>query len=187
MGLDKVVEEIKENAQKEAEGILEEARKQADSIIKQSREKVSESRKEMERESKQLIKQIESRNITIRKTRKRELLLKTKKEIMDGIYERFLEELKNSKGKEKEKVYKRLASLAKNQMKNPRKVYVNPNDFSVVRKVYKGVHAEKKEMNGGFMLESEDGREFVDFRFETLVELLKERTLKNLSKILFGG
>ncbi|UCC91932.1 MAG: hypothetical protein JSV39_01555, partial [Candidatus Aenigmatarchaeota archaeon] len=143
--------------------------------------------KEMESEMESEIKQIEMRNLTMRKTREKELLLKTKRDIMEGVYGKFLEYLRNAKGKEKEGIYRKLLALARKQMRSPKIMYVNPKDAGTAKRASRGVQVRKKGMEGGFMLESADGKEFVDFRFETLVELIRERTLKNTSKILFGG
>jgi vacuolar-type H+-ATPase subunit E/Vma4 len=187
MGLSRVVGEIKENAEKEAEAIVREAEKEAEAILSESARIVRERGKEMESEMEKEIKQIEMRNSTMRKTRKKELLLKTKRDVMEGVYGKFLEILGNAKGREKEGIYRKLLALAREQIRNPKIMYVNPKGTGTAKKVFRGVQIRKRKMKGGFILESDDRKEFVDFRFETLIELLKEKTLKNISKILFGG
>lgn len=187
MGLEKVVVEIKENAERKAEGMVREAEKEAERIIREAKERAKQAKKGIEKENEQAIRQIEMRNLTIRKARKKELVLKAKKEMMDEVYMRFLVNISKSKGRKRETIYRKLASIAKKQMKRPGVVYMDPKDSGLSKKVWKGLRFRKKEMKGGFMLESDDGKEFVDFRFETLNGLLKEKTLKDVSRMLFGG
>jgi len=173
-------------ADKEAQGILGEGRREGERITEETKKRLKEYEDAVKMERDNAFEQINIRSQTVMKKQLKEFAMNTKKEMVEMVYREFLDYLKSMRADERTKIFKMMAESTKSQISRPRVVYAKKDDIALAKKLFKGLEVRTKEMEGGFMLESGDGKEMVDFRFETLVELLKGRTLKNVSKTLFG-
>ncbi len=187
MGLNRVVREIKENAKKEAERIIREGKDEAENILRQAEEGVKKRLKEIKEDAENRKKQTELRSRTLTKIRTKELALGMKKEAVERVYQEFLAFLKNMKGREKERTFRSMIRLARKQIGEPETIYVRKEDSAFAKKIFREFQIKTKDIEGGFILESKDGKEMVDFSFEAILEMLKGKTLKSVSRVLFGG
>lgn len=186
MGLNKVADEIRLNAEREAQRIISEGKREGDRILEETKKRLREYEETTRKEMNSSVEQINMRNQTITQKRMKEFAMNIKKEVVEKVYQQFLDYLKNAKGNERTRIFRKMITSAKKQISKPQIVYVRQEDTAIARKLFKGLQVKTKDMDGGFMLESGDGKEIVDYRFETLVELLKGKTLRNVSKTLFG-
>ena len=187
MGLNKVATEIRQNAEKEAQRVVGEGKSEGQKILDEARKRVKEQEAAMRKEIEAELRQIDVKIQTLMKKQTREFEMNAKKELVEKVYQEFLDHLRNMKGGERERIFKQMARQTKDQINNPKTVYARKEDASLAKKLFRGMHVITKDMDGGFVLESGDGKEAMDFRFETFIELLKGRTLKSVSKTLFGG
>jgi vacuolar-type H+-ATPase subunit E/Vma4 len=186
MGLNKVAIEIRVTAQKEAHRITSEAKNEGQEIIDEARNRVKEQESLIRSEMESAFRQIEARNQTLIRKRMKDFEMNAKKELVERVYQGFMENLKKAKTGERERMFKRMLSAARKSIEKPKTVYVKREDSSLARKMFRGLEVKTKEMDGGLVLESSDAKEMIDFRFETLIDLMKSRTLKNVSRMLFG-
>jgi V/A-type H+-transporting ATPase subunit E len=186
MGLNKVADEIRLNAEREAERIVGEGRKEGERILEEAKKRLKEREEDAKKEIASSVEQITIRNQTLTQKRMKEFVMNTKREAVEKVYVEFLASLKTAGSGEKEKMFRKMQAGAKSQIAKPETVYVRREDAPLAKKLFRGIEVKSKDMEGGFMLESGDGKEIVDYRFETVVELLKGKTLKNVTKTLFG-
>ena len=173
-------------ADKEAQGILDEGRREGDKLIEETKKRLKEYENAMKNEMENAVGQINVRSQTVMKKQLKEFAMNTKKEMVEMVYNEFLDYLKNMKGDERTRIFRKMAESTKSQISKPGVVYARKEDTVLAKKLFGRLEIRTQEMEGGLMLESSDGKEMVDFRFETLVELLKGRTLKSVSRIMFG-
>jgi vacuolar-type H+-ATPase subunit E/Vma4 len=186
MSLNKVASEIRMKADKEVQSILGEGRREGDKIIEETKKRLKEYENAMKIETENALGQINMRSQAVMKKQLKDFAMNTKKEMVELVYNEFLDYLKTMKGDERTRIYRKMAESMKSQISKPGVVYVRKDDTALAKKLFSGLKIRTQEMEGGLMLESKDGKEMVDFRFETLVELLKGRTLKSVSRIMFG-
>ncbi|MBE0521915.1 MAG: V-type ATP synthase subunit E [Candidatus Methanoperedenaceae archaeon] len=183
MGLEAIVEEIKARGKAEANKISKEAKKEASQIIAdaQSRaEKIKETKKEAVAADIQRLKQQElsSANLEVKRA-----LLNARKEILDIVYEKAVEAIRNFPAEKNEELLK--AIIEKNEAGNS-KVYSRSEDKAVVNKLTKLKYAGEIDCIGGVVIENEDGRVYLDFKYDTILKETSEQSLKQVSDILFG-
>ncbi|MFU8767560.1 MAG: V-type ATP synthase subunit E family protein, partial [Candidatus Methanoperedens sp.] len=77
------------------------------------------------------------------------------------------------------------AIIEKNEAGNS-KVYSRSEDKAVVNKLTKLKYAGEIDCIGGVVIENEDGRVYLDFKYDTILKETSEQSLKQVSDILFG-
>jgi V/A-type H+-transporting ATPase subunit E len=183
MGLEAIVEEIKAKGKAEANKISKEAKKEASQIIAdaQSRaEKITGAKKEAVAAEIGRLKQQElsSANLEV----KRELL-NARKEILDLVHEKSVEGVKNFPAENNKELLK--AIIEKNEAGNS-KIYSISADKAAVKKLTKLKYAGEIDCLGGIVMENEDGTIYLDFKYDTILKETSEKSLKQVSDILFG-
>ncbi|GFO97164.1 H+transporting two-sector ATPase E subunit [groundwater metagenome] len=183
MGLDAIVEEIKARGKAEADRISDEtyqevsriiadAQSQAEKIISARQEAVS---KDIERLRQQ---ELSSANLEVKRA-----MLNARKEVLDEVYEAS----KESVGKlPDEKNQKLLGLIIKKNEKNNSKIYSREKDKTAVKKLTTLNYAGEINCIGGVIIENDNGTEYLDFRYETILKDVSEKSLKLVSDILFG-
>jgi len=85
-----------------------------------------------------------------------------------------------------EKNQKLLGLIIKKNEKNNSKIYSGEKDKAAVRKLTKLNYAGDINCLGGVIIENDNGTEYLDFRYETILKDVNERSLKQVYDILFG-
>lgn len=186
MGLNKVADEIRFKAEKEAQRIINEGKSEGEGILEETRKRLREYEETIRKETSGGMEQINVRSQTLARKQAKELAMDARREVVEKVYQQFLGYLRNVKGGERDRIFRKMLAGARKQISKPRAVYVRKEDAAIARKLFKGLEVRTRDMHGGFVLESGDGKEIVDYSFETLVEMLKGRTLKSVSGTLFG-
>lgn len=179
--MERLGKDIIRNAEREAGRIIRNAEREREKILKEVKERVKD-KKERERERVRKTKEhiLEKEKIKARMEGKN-LILRVKNEILNEIYQEFLKEISHLGKKEREEIYRNLLETAQKSLKME-KVY--GKDKTLLKKLVKCEVRESE--TEGIIAETSDGKERIDLTFPTLLELLKEKTLLKISKILFG-
>jgi V/A-type H+-transporting ATPase subunit E len=201
MGLEELIDRIKQEARSEAEIIMEEARKKADSVKKEEEARL---RKELDEREKKLQKEIKNtRNIHISdgKRKARQALLSAKEDLIwetiSLVRKRFSE-----MGPQELETYlhpmfdKASSSLGQDMMVYP----IREMDSEILSKM-KDVHSPLEEMEdppetvsryrgkdmiGGFIAVASDGKKVVNMTFSGILEKEEERIREAIARKLFG-
>jgi|TARA_Y100000310_G_C20643704_1_gene795399 V/A-type H+-transporting ATPase subunit E len=182
MGLEKIKEEILQKSALSEKSILAEA----DSKVAKIKAAASEKIKQLEQEAAQKLqaetKSIESRETSLANMESQKMLFEVKKDILDKTYAEAFEKIKNMPKKDREQTIQKLFEAANKEIDVS---VVQANDLD---KDFLGseVKVESLDGDGGIICETKDGNIRVNLTFQTIFDDLKEKTVKETSKILFG-
>ena len=120
---EKEAEKIIKNAKKEAEALIEKAKAEAKQEIKKERKKA---RKEKER--------LFNREKIKANIEGKKIILNTKKEVLERVFQEFLKKVLDMKEKEKTELYRSLVKNAEKEIKSGT-IYVRKQDVKIVKKL----------------------------------------------------
>ena len=181
MGLEKVKDEVLNNANKEASRIREQADNEARRIVEESEEKINDYRKKVSDETKSIIKTIKNREKASAELELKKLSLEAKKDLIEQVFagvKNKIEKLSQAKRKE---LIKKLVEKAKNEI-DVKLIYCSQKDMRFVE----GFDAKEETIFGGIIAENADGSIRVDYSYDSLLQNLREKYLGDVAKILFG-
>ncbi|MAE42913.1 hypothetical protein CMO93_04020 [Candidatus Woesearchaeota archaeon] len=181
MGLEKIKEEILQKAEAAEKGILSEAAAKIDGVKKDVTEKI----KQLEQESLQSLhtqmKAIENREQSLQNIESQKMLFEAKKEIMDKVYHEAFNKIKKIAKNEREAIIKKLLEMARKEI-DVDVVYANSIDQEFIDA---NLRVKPFDTDGGIICETKDGSVRVDYTFASLFQDLREKTIKEVSKISF--
>ena len=175
MGMQEVADEIISEAEKKAAEIIKSGSEEAEKILDEAAKKTAEKRSGMKKKSEEFLAGLRTREMTKARLSIKKSAAETKGRAIDGVYERLSGELLG----DREKLLKMLASFAG----SADAVCVNEKDTSAAKEIF-SMPVKKADIEGGIILEA--GGESVDMSLSTIKELVKNRTLKDVSSVLFG-
>jgi len=191
MGLEAVVNEIREKGRREVEAIRAESRAEVEKILREAQDHAAAikiaAQEEVERTASHIVNQETSAaNLAVKR-----LLLNAQKDVLDQVYSTSLAAVGELPAEFQEKA---LTSLLKRAAKEVREgvVHANERDTPLVREIisrhkdFSGYTVGSPvEIPGGIIVESKDGDLQIDYSYHTLLEEVWESCLKDVSEILF--
>ncbi len=190
MGLKEILERIREETELKRQEIIDRAVSERDRILKDAEDKAKEILTKAEEEKVKLLEQ-KVNSLVAEHTIKLNIQLSAeKRKILDDVYKRAMEKVKNDK-----KTYASIISylFESLELKGNEKIYVGEeeevvnNEFIDFLNKTKGWNLEfagkRPEIRDGFLAVGE--KSYIDASFVKLLEILKEETEVHLSKILF--
>ena len=192
MGLEAVVEEIREKGRKETDRIHAESKQDTDNILAGAARRVEEIKLAAEAESIKQTSRIVDQEVSAANLLVKRELLNTQKGLLDNVYEKVLQEITALPESFHREAIKKLLSEAKKEISKG-KIYCNSRDVATV----KAVISENPEfagfkignpvnIDGGILLEGEGGELQIDYSYRTFLAKVWESGLKDASDILFG-
>lgn len=184
---DRIIEE----ARRRAREIIEEANKTAEDIIREAEKKWH---KRAEAERNKIIQDANVQASIILADAKRAysfIVNRAKREVIESIYERVLEIIKQGEY-DVEISLRNLLREAMNYVENPAKVIVKKDHIEVIKRILKDLGHENIEISwsdnilGGLILVSKEGT-IVDNRLETRLKQSREKLINKLVKLLWGN
>jgi V/A-type H+-transporting ATPase subunit E len=192
MGLEAVVEEIRGKGKSEAEKIRAESRQEVGHILAAAHKRVAEikvaAEDDVARQAAHLMSiEVSAANLLV----KRELL-NTKKEMLNQVYQTALAEISRlPESFHKEAIKKFLTDVKKEMPKGT--VYCNARDVPAAKAVlsehrdFAGFSLGNPiDIEGGIIVESEEGGLQIDYSYRTFLDRVWESGLKDASDILFA-
>jgi len=192
MGLEAVVEDIRGKGKTEAEKIRAESRQEVEHILVAANKRVAEiklaTEEEMAKQAAHLMSvEVSAANLLV----KRELL-NTKKEMLSQVYQIALAEISRlPESFHKEAIKKLLTDVKKEMPKGT--IYCNARDVPAVKAVlsehrdFAGFSLGNPiDIEGGIIVESEEGGLQIDYSYRTFLDRVWESGLKDASDILFA-
>jgi V/A-type H+-transporting ATPase subunit E len=123
---------------------------------------------------------LESRENSLATLESQKMLFQAKREALDAAYKEAYVKIRKMPKREREQLIRKLLERAREEI-DVHTVHANDSDRAWV------IAAEIKPLEeGGVICETKDGRVRVDYTFPTLFGEVKEKTIKEASKILFG-
>jgi V/A-type H+/Na+-transporting ATPase subunit E len=184
MGLDIVVKDIQNGAQAEVSRIKAEADAKVAEILNEARDgskkMLGDSLAQTEEDLKNLHQQvISSANLDVKRVK-----LNKRKDLLDQVYDKTYESIKSMPASKAEKL---LSVLISKHEADGVRIYSSKNSEPIVRKLSSLSYAGNVDnIIGGIILENEDGTVRIDYTYDSILKNVYERSLKQLSDILYG-
>lgn len=183
MGLDIVVKDIQEGARAEVSRIKAEGDAKASEIINEAKElqkkMLGDSLAKAEEDLQNLHQQvISSANLEVKR-----ITLNKRKELLDKVYSQTVEAIKSMPASKKEELLKHI--ISKHEASGAR-IYSSKELEGLVKKLTSLTYAGNIDCIGGVVVENEDRTIRLDFTYDSILEYVYERSLKQISDILYG-
>jgi len=182
MGLEKVIDKIEKEGEKEIKSIELESKKQAEQIIQDARKKTEEIAKIKNNEIKKIIENLHIQEKSIAELEAKKIRLNTEKEILDITYQECLNALESIPHKN---ILAFLLAKAKKEMSEAVSIYSNKRDEEIVCSLSDLTYAGNIETIGGIIVENKDKTMRVDYRYETIALNTWNHYLKEIADKLF--
>lgn len=182
MGLDTVIEKIQKEGAEKVTSIISDAEKQADQILQTKQKMLNEL---AEKKKQELTKQIDSlktqeasgMEIAVKKIR-----LNAEKDVLANTYKESLQSLTTLPH---DKVISALLKKVQQELPEAATIYSNKRDAPIVRSQTRITFGGLIETLGGIIVENKEKTLQIDYRYETIAELVWDRSLKEIAEVLF--
>jgi V/A-type H+-transporting ATPase subunit E len=191
MGLEAVLDEIREKGKKEADAIRAESKVDSDRILAEANRKVAEIKAGAEEASAKQASRIIAQEISAANLLVKRELLNTQKGLLDEVYESTRSEMARLPESFHREAIKKLLSEAKKEIPKG-SIHCNARDVAAA----KAVLAEKEfsgftlgepaDIDGGILVEGEGNELQIDYSYRTFMNKVWESGLKDASDLLFG-
>ncbi|MDO8840693.1 V-type ATP synthase subunit E family protein [Methanocalculus sp.] len=192
MGLEVVVEEIREKAQREAGAIRNEANTEAQRILAAAADRALLIKQDAETEVSRLIQQMSAQDVSAAKLLVKRETLNAQKQLLEEVFAATKTAITGLPMTFHEKMVRELLKKVAKEIKDGL-VYCNSRDQQAVEAAlselktlsgysFGGIVA----IDGGIVVKSADGQLTVDLSYQTFLDEVWESGLKDASDILFG-
>jgi V/A-type H+-transporting ATPase subunit E len=192
MGLEAVVEEIREKGRSEAEKIQLESKKDVDQILAAANKKAGEIKLVAEEESAKQSAHLVSQDVSAANLLVKRELLNTQKALLDQAYEAVRKDIIALPESFHREAIKKLLAEAKKEIPKGM-LYCNARDVAAAKAViaenpeFAGFKlGEPVNIDGGLLIEGEGAELQIDYSYRTFLSKVWESGLKDASDILFG-
>jgi V/A-type H+/Na+-transporting ATPase subunit E len=192
MGLEVVIEELREKGKKEEDRIRQETQAEVRRILAEAQEKSGKIKlaadQDVERQTAHLMNQeVSAANLVVKRQ-----LLNTQKDLLDQVYQAALSKIAGLPEDFQRAAMKNLLLKAKTEIQEG-VVHCNSRDRETLSRLLasdpalKGyVVGKAVETEGGVLIESKDGELQIDYSYRTFLDGIWETGLKDASGMLFG-
>ncbi len=181
MGLDQVVQEVRDGAERQAKEILDAARAEADAILAKARDAAAAYEAGRMAQATRDAEQLQRQYLSNAKFEARKLVLSTENELRNELRTTLIEGLAGLGAAPRKKHLKALLARAAETVPSG-KVWGNAKDAKEL-KASDYTYAGDVEIAGGLIVESDDGTVRLDLSYETLLDGLWRDVLKAESEL----
>ena len=191
MGLEAVLEEIREKGKKEAEAIRAESTADSDKVLAEADRKVAEIKTAAEDASAKQASRIVGQDVSAANLLVKREILNTQKALLDEVYESTRAEIAKLPESFHREAIKKLLIEAKKEIKKG-SIHCNARDVAAAKAVLAEAEfagftlGEPADIDGGILIDSEGNEVQIDYSYRTFMNKVWESGLKDASDILFG-
>ena len=190
MGLETVVDDIKEEARARADEILEEAEQDADAQLAEAREEAEKTRQEAREEAEKEAEELREQELSSAKLESRKMESRERRELLSELRADAAEELAELEDGRSELTEKLLDAGIEELDVEEGVVYSAEGDEDLVRDLLEDRSGFEfggtTEALGGVIVEASDGDVRVNNSFDSVLETVLNDSLKEVSEHLFG-
>jgi len=182
MGLEKVIENIQKEGKEKITGILQDAEMQAAQIIQTKQKTLDETAVKKRHEQDKQINLLKTQETSSVEIEVKKIRLNAEKDILTQTYQECLIALSSLPH---EKILSFLLKKAQQELPEAAYVYSNARDEPIIRAQTKIPYGGTIDTLGGIIVENKERTLKIDYLYETIAELVWERSLKEIAKKLF--
>jgi V/A-type H+-transporting ATPase subunit E len=191
MGLELVVNEIREKGQKEAAAIRQETAAEVEKILNAAQTRAEKIKMAANEEVEKQMAHIQSQEISAANLVVKRDLLNAQKSLLDQVYQSTLSSVSNLPDSFHKETMLKLLKKAKTEIPEGI-VHSNQRDLAALKEILSKdpefsaySTGEPVEIEGGIILESRDGELQIDYSYRNFLDIVWEARLKDASDILF--
>ncbi|PIN79916.1 hypothetical protein COV16_01730 [Candidatus Woesearchaeota archaeon CG10_big_fil_rev_8_21_14_0_10_34_8] len=184
MGLEQVKQEIIDNAEAQSKKLIDNAKAEAKKELESAHAVIDHFEEDVNLSLEKELAALERKYDASMKMHAKKEIFQKKKEVLAELFEDAEQNLSKLTTSEKSKLLAKLFQRAKKQCTLGR-IYCAKQDVAIVKSFCKNVHVTN--MIGGLIMESKDGTIRIDYSFDSLLGMLKERKLQEVAEILFSA
>jgi V/A-type H+/Na+-transporting ATPase subunit E len=192
MGLEAVVEEIREKGKSEAAKIQYESKQDIEKILAAAQKRVEEIKHAAETESEKKTVHLIGQDVSAANLLGKREILNSQKALLDEVYEATRKEIAGLPESFHREAIKKLLTEAKKEISKG-KIYCNARDMTAAKVIiaenpeFAGFKlGEPVNIDGGVIIEGEGAALQIDYSYRTFLAKVWESGLKDASDILFG-
>lgn len=192
MGLEAVVEEIREKGRSEAVRIQAESKQDVEKILAVAQKRVEEIKHAAETESEKKTVHLIGQDVSAANLLGKREILNSQKALLDEVYEATRKEIAGLPESFHREAIKTLLTEAKKEISKG-KIYCNARDMAAAKVIlaenpeFAGFKlGEPVNIDGGVIIEGEGAALQIDYSYRTFLAKVWESGLKDASDILFG-
>lgn len=187
MGLEEVVAEINNKANSDAAAILKEGRAMAAQVLGNAEKEIKEKKAAAAADLEIVKSASERKEIADAELKCKKQMQDVKKELIAASYDGAKAKISAMGERERAKILEQLFERSARQLDGIGAVYVSHADMKLAASIFKPKKVSVHERNilGGLVAESKDGKILVDYSFDSIVDSMKESMIKDVSRILF--
>jgi V/A-type H+/Na+-transporting ATPase subunit E len=182
MGLEKVIEKIQKEGKEKATNILQDAEKQAAQILQTKQKMVEELSVKKKLEAEKQIESLKNQEESGIEIEVKKIRLNAEKDILNATYQECLQTLSTLPH---DKMIYSLLKKVKKELPEAAHIYSNKRDEPFVRSYTKIPFSGRIETLGGIIVENKEKTLQIDYRYETIAEIIWDRSLKEIAEKLF--
>ena len=191
MGLESVVNEIREKGQKEAAGTRQATAAEVETILKAAQQRAEQLKMAANEEVERQVSHIQSQEVSAANLVVKRDLLNAQKSLLDQVYKSTLTSVSAlPESFHKETMIKLLKKVKKEIPEGI--VHSNQRDLNVLKEILSkdpefSTYSPGDPVNieGGIIMESKDGQLQIDYSYRNFLDIVWEASLKDASDILF--
>jgi V/A-type H+-transporting ATPase subunit E len=191
MGIEVVLEEIREKGRREAEEARRDTQRQVEEILSQGQERVKELERGMEDELGKQVSHILSQEISAANLGAKRLLLAVQKELFEQVKEKTLASILAKPESFQKGAMERLLLQAAKEIREG-SISAGERQLPLVREILarrpelSGLRpGEPRPIEGGIIAESRDGSLKIEYSYRSILEKVWAEKLKEVSDVLF--
>lgn len=185
MGLNKVVEDILRRGEEKKREIIHLGEGERDEQLRQADKRISDDKQRLEKKAESTIIQMEQQELSSAELESKKSILAAQRQVMEDLREQVLDALGSYPADKKKKLYAKLAAKAKKEL-GECYVYSSPEDKGLLQLPSGVTVAGTIECYGGLVFESKNKDYRLDYRFESLLDEVWSKEMKDIYERLFG-
>lgn len=185
MSLNKVVDEILRRGEERKREIIQTGERERDEILLQADKKVAEEGQKSRRKTEAHIAQMEQQEQSSAELESKKIMLAAQRASMEELKRQVLEELGKYPVDQRKRLYAKLVSKAKKELGDC-VVYSNRADKALLQLPSGMSSGGQIECLGGLVFESKDKSVRLDFRFESMLDDVWSKDMREIFARLFG-
>ena len=191
MGLEAVLQEIREKGKQEAEAIRAASKADSDRILAEADRKVAEIKATADEASAKQAGRIVAQEVSAANLLVKRELLNTQKALLDEVYENTRSDIAKLPESFHREAIKKLLTEAKKEIKKG-SIHCNARDVAAAKAVLAEAEfagftlGEPADIDGGILIDGEKNELQIDYSYRTFMNKVWESGLKDASDILFG-
>ena len=183
--MNKVVEDILRKGEERRRETISQGEKERDEQVLLANKKIEENRTKAEKRSEASIAQLDQQEISSAELEMQRMLLSAQRKVMEELREQVLSELARYPVDKRKRMYAKLAMKAKKEL-GECYIYSNKDDKALLQLPPGVTIGGVLECIGGLVFESEDRSVRLDFRFESMLDEVWSKKMKEIHSKLFG-